>query len=309
VGFLIDPLLYFRKEVKAMSFEEDLRNECFTLALCQSLTPQEKGALLLECFSDSECSFLEWAREINVSEKKKADYRLFKETVHLIEEYKKLDKYDVKWITIFDSNYPWDLRHIYAAPLVLFYKGDSSLLNSPSLAVVGARACTNYGIRAVRSLLPELIHDKWVIVSGLAKGLDTEAHNVAIQFKGKTIGVIGTGLDYCYPKENQELQYKMAKEHLVVTEYPLGVGPKRHHFPFRNRIIAGLSKGLLVIEAQERSGSLITARMALDNGREVFAVPGSIFNPCSVGCNQLIQLGAKSVLTTGDIMEELRHKG
>lgn len=284
--------------------ELSIEEEVFTLAFYQKLTPQEKGALLKRSFSDLTLPFLDWADQVRVTKKKEQGYLQFKKTFDSEKEKDRIKQANIHWVTIFEPEYPHLLRNIYAAPLLLFYKGEIDLLQKTSIGVVGARACTSYGIQVLQTFLPDLIQEGYVIASGLAKGIDAHAHKLAIHNKGKTIGVIGTGLDSYYPSENKALQASIAKDHLLISEYPLGVGPKRHHFPFRNRIIAGISKGLIVVEAKERSGSLITAHQALDSGREVFVVPGSIFQSNSKGCNKLIQLGAKAVLEANDILEE-----
>ncbi|MDT2827699.1 MAG: DNA-processing protein DprA [Enterococcus viikkiensis] len=207
------------------------------------------------------------------------------------------------FITIEDADYPEALRYVSTPPLVLFYKGNLNLLKREMLAVVGAREATKYGYRVLQALMPDLTKRGFVIVSGLAKGIDSFAHQFAISNQGKTIGIVGTGLDICYPKTSGNLQIEMSQHHLVLSEYPNGTMPAKFHFPMRNRIIAGLSSGVLVIEAKKRSGSLITAQQALDYGKEVFVVPGSILDGRSSGCHQLIQDGANCVEKTQDIFD------
>ncbi|WP_318766100.1 DNA-processing protein DprA [Lactiplantibacillus carotarum] len=172
------------------------------------------------------------------------------------------------------------------------------------LAVVGARQSTSYGARCVSRLLTPLVPEKLTIVSGLAVGIDGWSHRTALNCGLPTIAVIGTGLDAYYPRENATLQRRVGQVGLLISEYPLGTGPARYRFPERNRIIAGLCQTLIVIEARERSGSLITANLALQNNRNVLAVPGPIDAPLSVGCNQLIAAGAKPVLNSRHIIEE-----
>lgn len=211
-----------------------------------------------------------------------------------------------QFFTILDACYPSQLRQVYNCPALLFYQGDLSLLQQKSLALVGSRSASLYGLKAARKLVIDLVAEDWVIVSGLAKGIDSACHQTAIQKQGKTIGVIGTGLDRCYPKETAELHQEMKNKQLVLSEYPNGTPPKKHHFPMRNRIIAGLTQGTCVIEAKKFSGSLITAEAALDYGREVFAVPGEITQLSSEGCINLIKAGAKCVYQVEDILEELQ---
>lgn len=212
---------------------------------------------------------------------------------------------DQKFITCFSKEYPENLRHIADPPLVLFYEGDLKLLDYSTLAVVGARLATPYAYNVLYQLIPKLVTKKQVIVSGLAKGVDYYSHQLTIGFGGKTIGVVGCGLDLCYPKEVLPIFLEMKKNHLVLSEYPKNTAVKRHHFPMRNRIIAGISQGTCVIEAKERSGSLITAQLALEYGKEVFAIPGEIISGQSNGCHRLIQDGAKCVFQWQDILEEL----
>ncbi|GCF92814.1 DNA processing protein DprA [Enterococcus florum] len=207
------------------------------------------------------------------------------------------------YLTIESDRYPEELKQLPVPPLVLYYKGNLSLLEEKSLAIVGARAASDYGFQLIKQFMPSLIKHRFVIVSGLAKGIDSYAHQFAISSSGKTIGVIGTGLDICYPRESANLQIEMAKNHLLLSEYINGTPPSRFHFPMRNRIIAGLGQGVLVIEAKQKSGSLITAQQALDYGKEVFAVPGDVLNGRSSGCHQLIQDGALCVEKVQDIFD------
>lgn len=211
-----------------------------------------------------------------------------------------------EFLTIFDHDYPAQLREIYCPPLILFYRGNKGLLQQRMLGVVGARKNTSYGVQSLSRLLPTLIEQKITIVSGLAAGIDGASHEITLANHGQTIGVIGTGLDVCYPVSNQTLQERMGRDQLVISEYPLGSRPFRSHFPERNRIIAGLCETLLVVEAKEKSGSLITASLALQENRNVCAVPGRIDALMSVGCNQLILAGAKPILRSQDLLEEFK---
>ena len=214
---------------------------------------------------------------------------------------------DIAVITIFDKEYPRVLKEIYQPPWALYAKGDLSLLDKePKLAVVGSREATPYGKNAIKHIFPELINQDILIVSGLAKGIDALAHEETIKLGGRTIGVIAGGLYHVYPKENIPLAVNMMQTQLVVSEYPPDTKPLRWQFPARNRIISGLSAGTFIIEAKRKSGSLITANYAVHEGRDVFSLPGSIFNPCSGGTNELIQQGAKLVISAKDILEELK---
>jgi DNA processing protein len=214
---------------------------------------------------------------------------------------------EITVITILDKEYPPLLKEIYQPPWALFAKGDISLLEKvPKLAVVGSRQATQYGKNAIQLIFPGLIDNGVLIVSGLARGIDALAHENAIKIGGKTIAVIAGGFYHIYPKENMNLALEMMKNQLVLSEYPPDTKPLRWHFPSRNRIISGLSKGTLIIEAKRKSGSLITANFAVNEGRDVFSLPGSIFNPYSTGANELIQQGAKLVTSAEDILEEIR---
>lgn len=207
-------------------------------------------------------------------------------------------------LTIDDPAYPAPLREIFCPPLVLFYAGDLSLLKRPRLGIVGARDASAYGVGVLRGFLPEIVKHRLVVVSGLARGIDGLSHRVTLECGGMTIAVIGCGLDRCYPAENRQLQAAVASRGLVLSEYGRGEPPLAFHFPERNRIIAGLVQTLLVVEAKRRSGSLITANLALDENRNVCAVPGRIDTIRSLGCNELIAAGAKPILRAQDLIDE-----
>ncbi|UQS85405.1 DNA-processing protein DprA [Apilactobacillus apisilvae] len=214
----------------------------------------------------------------------------------------------VKFISIFDDEYPINLRESYLPPIVLFYFGDLSLLNTKKLGIVGARKCTDYSFTILNKIVPTVVNSNITIVSGLADGVDKLSHQCTIANEGNTIAVIGTGLDVYYPKKNEQLQRTIAISNLLISEYPVGSKPLRFHFPERNRIIAGLVDALTVIEAKHKSGSLITANLALQNNRDVLAIPGRIDSELSIGCNELILAGAKPVLSAKDILEEFQYK-
>ncbi|RKQ17415.1 DNA-protecting protein DprA [Oceanobacillus bengalensis] len=208
-------------------------------------------------------------------------------------------------ITIVDDNYPRVLNTIKDSPLVLYAIGNISLLSiQPALSVIGTRKSSNEAFTKTKILVEPLVNDNWVIVSGMAKGIDSFAHITALNNNGKTIAVLGGGFSHIYPKQNIPLFNQIAKKGLVLSEYPPHTPPKRFHFPERNRIISGLSFGTLVIEATEKSGTLITVDQALDQGREVYAVPGSPLIPQTKGCHRMIQDGAKLVLDAQDIKED-----
>lgn len=203
--------------------------------------------------------------------------------------------------------YPKSLFELLDPPSVLYIKGDSNiLLNLKRVAVIGARKATDYSRIAMDYIIPPLVENKCIIVSGLAKGADTLAHEATIFFGGQTIAVLGHGFHYLYPKENDALARKLANEHLLITEYPPYVKPEKWHFPMRNRIISGLSQGLVVTEAALRSGTLITTEHALDHGKEVFVVPGSITSELSKGTNLLLQEGAIPIWNGYQIIDTLQ---
>jgi DNA processing protein len=208
-------------------------------------------------------------------------------------------------LTIDDSRYPDLLREIPDPPAWLFLKGDIDLLAHSQLAIVGSRNPTRGGIDNAREFARHLAAQGLGITSGLASGIDAAAHEGALEADGITLAVVATGLDRVYPASNRELAHRIAATGLLISEFPPGTQPKAGHFPSRNRIISGLSLGVLVTEAAEKSGSLITARMASEQGREVFAIPGSIHNPMARGCHRLIRQGAKLVEKAEDILEEL----
>ncbi|MBX9972393.1 DNA-processing protein DprA [Cytobacillus firmus] len=213
----------------------------------------------------------------------------------------------IRIITMFDEEYPRLLKETYQPPWVIYARGDIGLLNSGTrLAVVGSRQATEYGEKAIQYMFPKLI-EKGVIIVRLAAGIDAIAHKEAIKNKGKTIGVIAGGLFHIYPQANQKIAYEMMKNQLVISEYPPDTRPSRWQFPMRNRIISGISRGTLIIQAKSKSGSLITANYAVQEGRDVFAVPGNIFSPFSGGTNELIQQGAKLVKSAEDILEEFLY--
>ena len=208
-------------------------------------------------------------------------------------------------MTMESSDYPDQLRHIQDAPLVLYLKGDRSLLGEQQLGIVGSRNASRAGLENARAFAAALGQRGLMVTSGLALGVDGAAHAGALDAGHPTIAVIGNGLDRPYPQRHAALSRRVIEQGVLVSEYPPGTSARPAHFPKRNRIISGLSRGILVVEANLKSGSLITARLALEQGREVFAIPGSIHNPMARGCHQLIRQGAALVETVDDICEEL----
>ncbi len=216
-----------------------------------------------------------------------------------------LEDHDNHVFTLGDPDYPKALLNIPDPPLLLYVKGKPGLLNATSLAIVGSRNATPQGISNAEAFSQALSNAGLCIISGMAHGIDAAAHRGALKGRGGSIAVVGTGLDKIYPAANRDLAHQLAKEGALVSEFPLGTPPIGSNFPRRNRLISGMSVGCLVVEASQQSGSLITARQALEQGREVFAIPGSIHSPQSRGCHRLIKQGAKLVETAEDILEEL----
>ncbi len=220
-------------------------------------------------------------------------------------ELAKIERVGAHLVTLADSEYPPRLREIDDAPAVLYVRGTLSAADEVALGIVGTRKATAYGRDTATFFARELARQGVTIVSGLAHGIDAAAHQAALTAGGRTIAVFGSGIDRIYPPNHAALARDMVQQGALISEFPLGSQPEPHHFPRRNRIISGLSLGVLVIEAPEKSGALITADYAAEQGREVFAVPGNIFSPASGGTNRLIQDGAKLVMTVDDILEEL----
>lgn len=211
----------------------------------------------------------------------------------------------IGYITVFDEAYPDKLRHIYDPPVILYFKGNHLPFGKKSLAVVGARNCSSYGKEIARYLAGSIAKEGIVIISGLARGIDSYAHAGAVSAGGSTYAVLGCGIDICYPAENINLYMDIQKQGGIISEYGPGIKPLPYHFPMRNRIISALSDGILVIEAGEKSGSLITVDMGLDQGKNIYAVPGRITDKLSLGCNNLIKMGAKVVTSPSDVLEDL----
>ncbi len=227
-------------------------------------------------------------------------------TLDVEREFGRLETLGIDLCTWSDEGFPKLLREIPNPPIVLYVRGAFQKKDEISIAVVGTRKMSTYGKQAVEELTASLVRAGLTIVSGLALGIDALAHRTAVDTSGRTIAVLACGLDSIYPAANRSLGEAILQSGgALVSELPLGTPPLKHHFPFRNRIISGMSLGTLVVEAAADSGSLITARHALEQNRQVFAVPGSIFNPASVGPNNLLKMGAKPVTDVRDILEEL----
>ncbi|NIR52433.1 DNA-protecting protein DprA [candidate division KSB1 bacterium] len=219
-----------------------------------------------------------------------------------------MHRHGVKLITFWHKEYPSQLKHIYDPPAYLFVKGCLTATDKFSVGVVGTRQPSNYGKLVTEKLTSDLARKGLTIVSGMAYGIDTIAHTSALNSGGRTLAILGSGLDVIYPSRNKALAERISSQGAVISEFPMGTKPDWQNFPRRNRIICGLSLGTLVVEAGAKSGALITAAMALEQNKEVFAVPGNIESPSSVGTNDLIKQGAKLVTSTEDIFEELEHQ-
>ena len=231
-----------------------------------------------------------------------------KEKVDLDRYLEGLKKRGIHILCLEDSEFPVNLKNIYDPPPVIYYRGALKISDLNGIAIVGSRKMTPYGRRATRRLVYQLVNEGITIVSGLALGVDGEAHETALKAGGRTLAVLGSGVDNIYPRQHQDLADRIIESDsgAIISTFPPGTQPEKRNFPARNRIISGLSHGTVVIEAGKRSGALITADQALEQNREVFAVPGSIFNPLSRGTNDLIRKGAKSIRSAKDILEELQ---
>jgi DNA processing protein len=262
-------------------------------------------------FSDPEEAFKGGLRELmqaGIEESVAGEFISARGQIEPGQIIEKLDKEEIDVLSIENVAYPKLLKKIYDPPQLLYSKGKLEAKDEFSLAVVGTRKYSAYGQQVTEEVTRDLAHAQLTIVSGLALGIDALAHNAALNAGGRTIAVLGSGLDKenIYPTSNRYLADKIiASGGAIISEFPIGTRPLRHHFPQRNRIIAGLSLGTLVIEAGEKSGALITARHALDQNREVFAIPGNIYSPVSYGPNDLIKQGARVVTGAGDIIETL----
>ncbi len=229
----------------------------------------------------------------------------WRETVDVKRELELVEKYGAYVLNLDDEEYPCRLREIYDPPAVLYVKGEVSANDEKAIAIVGTRYPSFYGRMITEDLGKKLAMRGFTIVSGMARGIDSAAHRGALAVKGRTIAVLGCGIDTVYPPENARLMKEIISSGAVLSEFPIGAKPDRENFPRRNRIISGLSLGVIVVEAAKNSGSLITAGFALEQGREVFAVPGKVDSPKSYGTHRLIKEGAKLVQDVDDILEEL----
>lgn len=232
-------------------------------------------------------------------------FNSFSEWAAIDDELGKVNRMGARIISLSDNDYPELLKNIANPPVVLYVKGTLQKDDAQAIAVVGSRLATNYGLQQAEKLSCSLAQKGLTIVSGLASGIDSAAHKATIKAGGRTIAVLGCGLDVIYPPKNASLYFDIAASGAVISEFQLGTSPERGNFPRRNRLISGLSLGTIVVEAAAKSGSLITASCALEQGREVFAVPGSVNAPTSKGTNKLLKQGARLVEDADDIISEL----
>ncbi len=264
--------------------------------------------MLLDMFGDIQSAWgasEQVLREMKLDRRSLENFLKVRQQVNLDEVLSRVERAGVHVLTWDSPDYPDLLRQIADAPPVLFVRGDITPADEWAVALVGTRKATVYGREVARVLASDLAQNRVTVVSGLARGIDSVAHKAALDAGGRTLAVLGSGVDYIYPAEHRKLADAIAQNGALISDYPLGTQPEASNFPARNRIISGLSLGVVVVEADVKSGALITADFALDQSREVFAVPGSILSPASAGCNRLLRDGASIVTEVGDILETL----
>lgn len=280
-------------------------------ATLESLNNIQKRRLL-EIFGTPEQIYMlkkEKFENINFLNKSNVDEIFKKRNVDLINKYERyMHKNNIEMLHITDEKYPLKLKYIYDPPITLFVKGNLSLLNKTGIAIIGCREATKYGLNIAKKMSYDLAKENIVIVSGMAKGIDGMAHRGALDtnINGSTIAVLGSGVDYPYPLENLEVYRDiLKKDGLIISEYIVGTKPNSKNFPKRNRIISAISEGVLVVEAKKKSGTMITVDFALEQGKNVYIIPGNIDSLNSEGTNDLIKEGAKLVNDIYDILEDL----
>jgi len=281
---------------------------CIALNMVPNLGPMRLRKLL-EVFETPQRILLAKAAELRAVEGIGAELAktiaAWEQQIDLQSELKRITEFGARVITQTSPEYPRDLREIYNPPILLYVWGTLDERDHRAVSVVGSRKTSHYGLECAKRLSYQLAYAGLTVVSGLARGIDTAAHQGALAAQGRTIGVIGSGLMDLYPPENLGLAEKIAESGAVVSEFPMTFPPDRQTFPYRNRIVAGWGAGLLVVEAGQKSGALITAGQAIEHGRLVYAVPGPIDRPGSMGANRLIQQGAKLVMSASDILDDL----
>jgi len=263
---------------------------------------------LLTYYGDIETAWradLAELRAIGLDKRTVDNFAQTRRELDLTAEVDRLEQMGVMLLTWDSPDYPALLKTIADPPITLYVRGSLAATDAWAVGVVGTRKATSYGIEAAHMVAKGLVENGITVVSGLAMGIDAVAHTAALEHQGRTLAILGCGVDVIYPHANAKLSRRIMESGALISEYPLGTKPEAMNFPRRNRIISGLSLGVVVVEGAVKSGAAITARCALDQGRDVFAVPGSIFRPSSAGPNQLIQNGAKLVTQVNDILEEL----
>jgi DNA processing protein len=229
----------------------------------------------------------------------------WEKAIDLSRELRRIDDLDLTILTQEDDEYPALLKHEHQPPIVLYVWGQLLPRDRNAIGIVGSRQATIYGLNMAKKIGFQIAYSGYTVVSGLARGIDTAAHEGALASKGRTVAVIGSGIGKLYPPENMGLAERIAQQGAVVSEFPVDYSPDRQSFPLRNRIVAGWCSGLVVVEAPTRSGSLITAQQAADMGRTIYALPGNVDRPTSAGCNRLIQQGAKLIMDGSDVLDDL----
>ncbi|MGH7884582.1 MAG: DNA-processing protein DprA [Thermodesulfobacteriota bacterium] len=255
-----------------------------------------------DIFSLSEDELIECE---GVTRKLASSIRSFSDWGSVEKAIKKSEKLGFKIYSLLDKNYPVNLLNLYEKPTVIYVLGDVKKEDENSVAIVGSRICSSYGKKVAQNLSRQLAERGITIISGMARGIDSISHKAAVDFGGRTIAVMGSGLDRIYPPENMRLYKLISENGAVISEFSLGTPPDAQNFPQRNRLISGLSKGVIIVQASKQSGSLITANFALEQNKEVFAVPGNIDSRLSEGTNLLIKKGAKLIENADDVIDEL----
>ncbi len=285
----------------------DTRLAWFGLSLVTSLSPKRLQALIA-AFADPVAL---WSADSAALRSAGADPRVIEALVKartqldLSAQLAQVSQVGAQVITLVDADYPPLLRQIADPPPALYVRGSLNAEDVRALAIIGTRRATTYGRDVTNALVRGLVAAGVTIISGLAFGVDAYAHRAALDHDGRTLAIMGCGIDRIYPQEHADIARRIARQGALVTEFPVGSKAQQHHFPQRNRVMSGMALGVLVIEASEKSGTFITVNAALEQGREVFAVPGGIFSPASSGTNRLIQEGAKLITRVDDILEEI----
>jgi len=288
----------------------DTREALIALNMVEHVGPV-RARLLLEHFGDAPnilaASKSQLLRVRNIGEETAEAIAGWEKSVDLTGELKRISEFGCHVLISSDENYPSSLREIYDPPLVLYVKGELTAKDKNAVAMVGSRQTTHYGLETARKLAYQLAYVGVTVVSGGARGIDTAAHQGALSAKGRTIAVLGTGINLIFPTENAELFERIAANGAVITQFPFNRPADKQSFPIRNRIVAGMTLGTIVVEANLTSGALITANFATEYGRQIFAVPGRIDSPRSKGCHDLIKKGAKLCEGVEDVLSEFEY--